>query len=149
MVVGGFEGQAHRRREAGLARAGNAGKKALGAQAERCAKGELALQLAGLVGVPGDHQSPGPQKPDLDARGPLQVGREIGPKSGGAQPEVEQLATGGPELGLGDGREHAGGDPRGRQADPVALQDRHRQACRARAAGDRQADDAATNDEHV
>jgi thiamine-phosphate pyrophosphorylase len=149
VVVGRVQREAYGGRERGLALARGAGAQALDGQPQRFAVGQLALELARVVVVAGEQQRAAAQQADVDLGGVGDLGGERGPHGGGAQPELEQAAGGVSELDLGDGREHAGGDARGRTSDLVALEQRDRQAALARTPGDGQSDDAAADDERV
>ncbi len=126
VVVGRFERQAHGGSQRRLALAGLARAQALGAQAERFAEGDLALELARLVLVAGEQQRAGARQPHLGAGGRVQLRGEGRPHLRRAQPQLEQPAPGLAELHLGHRREHARGHARGSPADRVALEHRHR-----------------------
>ena len=90
VILRRFQRQAHGRRERGLALAGLARPETRRAQAERIAPRDLALQLARLVLVAGEHERAGPQQAHLIAARLLQLGREPRPHLRRAQPQLEQ-----------------------------------------------------------
>ena len=149
VIIGSFEGEADGRGQRRLALPGLARAQALDGELQRPADGELALELARLVLVAGDEQGPGPPHRHLPAARPRQVGGELRPHPRGAQTEVEHPPAGLPELDLGDGGEHAGGDMGGALARAAALEHRHRHALLAQTPRDGQADDAAADDDRV
>ncbi len=149
VVVRRMQRQAHGRRERRLAFARLASAQPLGRQAERVAKGDLALQLARLVCVARDQQRARGQQSDVFAGRRGQLVREGRPHVGRAQAEVEHAPAGLAELHLGYRREHPRRHARGAGAERVALEHRNAHAALSRAPGDRQADRAAADHEHV
>ncbi len=147
VVLGRLQRQSQGRRKRRLELARVARPQPCGAQAQRLAEGELALQLARLVLVAREEQRAGLAQPDLDAGGPLKLGGEAGPHVRGAQPELEHSSPGLPELDLGDGREHAGGDARSAfPADRAPLEHDDRHPAQPHPPGDGKADDPAPDD---
>ena len=159
VILRRLQREAHRRCERRLQLTRGARQQPRGAQSERLAQDELALELACLVAVARDEQraaAPQPERWRVGLRrtcehdGLFQLGRELGPHLRRAQPQLEHAPPGVAELDLGDRCEHPGGDPR-RAAlpDRVALEDGDGHAALPRAPGDGEADDAAADDYNI
>ena len=108
VVAGDVEREPDRRRQRGLgaARLASGSSRSTSSPSSR-AEGEQAVERLGLVAVARDDAAcrscGSPGRPDA-----RQLGAERREAARGAQPELEQRALA--ELGLGDRREHAGGD---------------------------------------
>ena len=149
MVVRHFHRHAHGRRERRLALARLRRAQPQRAQPERLAKGELALELAGLVRIARDHHRARAPEPQCQAREVLQLVGEARPELRGAQRQAERPGAGVAELHLGDRGEHARGDGRRAVADAVALEQQHREPTLTSAPGHRESDDAAAEHRNV
>ncbi len=147
VVAGHREREAHRRRERGLQPPCRAGQHALHLQAELDSQRELALERRGLVGVAGDDERAAAAQAGVGARGRLQLLGECRPGARAAQPELQQRQLAG--VGLGDGREHPGGDVRRPGAERAALEHADGVPALGSPPGDGEPDGTAADDDDV
>jgi hypothetical protein len=147
VVLGEVQRAAQRRRERGLQAARGAGQQPLHAQSEALAQVALALERLGLVAIAGEHERAARAVSDVDAAGPREVRGEGGPEPRALQAQREQRALAG--VGLGDGRQHAGGNVRGPRPQLAAVEHEHREPARTRTPGHSEADEAAADDRYV
>ena len=149
VIVRRLQGEAHSRCQRRLAFARLRGPQAQRPHAEGLAKGELALELARLVGVARDHQRARPPETDTSTRELLELRGKIGPESGRSRRELQCPPPRLPELDLGDRREHARRHGRGSAANIVALDQQHGHAALRGTPSDGESDDAAAEDRHI
>jgi hypothetical protein len=107
VVARDVEGETDRRGERGLDATGAARQQALDVEAELAPEGEQAVERLGLVAIAGDDERA--RRPVARVDAALgQLGAEAGEGARRAKAELEQRRVA--EVGLGRGREHAGGD---------------------------------------
>ncbi len=109
----------------------------------------LALEPATLIGIARDEQRAVGlhQAPRLQGGIGLELRGERRPGGRRLEPELQQQRFGG--VGLADGREHPRGDARRLTGQRTALEELHAGAAASEPPGDRQPDDAASDDAHV
>ena len=142
-----MEPEPHRGRERRLQAARRARQQPLHLQPQLAAELEQPLERLGLVAVAGDHQGPAGAQAGVDPARLAQLGGPPRPALGGCQVQAQQGVLA--ELGLGDRREHPGGDVRRLARERAALEQADRQAAAGSVPGDRQADYSAAHDRDV
>ena len=147
VVVGGRERQADGGRERRLDAAGPAGRQPLDGQSVLAAEVGLALERLGLVAVAGHQQGAGAAVAGIAATELGQFVHPGGVPGGGRQVELQQRALA--EGGLGDGRQHPGGDVRGSAGQVAPVEDERAQAPRGRPLCDGQPGDASPDHDYV
>ncbi len=144
-IGGHVEREPDGRRERRLGAARGRGPEPLDREPALLAVGVELVELLGLVAVAGDDERAREAQARVAAGGLLELGAEVGEAGGGAQAEVEQRLLA--ELGLGDGREHAGGVAPG--AVLAGVEHERAQAALGGAPRHGEADDAPADDGYV